>query len=821
MRQVNKHKLLLAQIFWVGSRSIILSSLLVTGLWQGLQQWGSFEFLELSVFDAFVRLQRDRPADPRLLIVTITEQDLHHYGWPLSDRTLARSLEILQRDRPRVIGLDLYRDIANPPGQQALAAQLQADNLIAIKEVVGNIPPPPAVEAERVGFNDLILDADGVLRRNLLFVAAPEQDYYSFALRLSIAYLDAEGIAFRQAQNALFLGNTPLLPLNPTAGGYQQADTNGYQILVNYRNRGAIAPTVTLSQVLNEDFDPALVRDKIVAIGTIAPSLKDRVLTPYSAAQTDDFQMSGVIVHAQMTSQLLDIATGQRPPFRFWRRRTEILWLWAWTLIGSFWAWRLQHPLSLSLVSVLCLVAIAGIGWGLFSQLIWIPLASPALGYISALGIALSHRLLYATTRDALTGLLNRNSFLDRLNRHLSRPAPAPIGVLFLNLERLEMIHNSLGSKARDRILLAAIARLKALLPRSAFLARVSESEIALALPHNHPDTLTQLAERLQAVLSEPFPLYPEAIVTPVRLGIAIAQPKRHHTASDLLRDAHTAMYRAKALGKNRYQVFAAGMLKEVVDRFTLENELRRSIVAQDFVLYYQPIINLKTAQISGFEALIRWQHPQLGFVSPAAFIPIAEETGLILSLGQWICRTACHQLAAWQQQLPQYPLVLSINLSSRQFEQPDLTEQLAQILQETGIEGRNLKLEITESMVMGDVEAAIDLMLRLKSLGCKLSLDDFGTGYSSLSQLRRFPVDTLKVDKSFVENMSKSDEDRQIVRTIIDLGHLLGMDVIAEGVESESDADVLRSLNCEYGQGYFWSKPLPVAAATALLQKD
>ena len=805
---------------------MVVSGTLVTGVFLGIQQFGGLESLELRIFDRFVQLQpKGVPeSDPRLLIVAITEQDLHRYGWPLSDHILAQSLNQLQIHHPRVIGLDLYRDIPQPPGTTALSSQLQADNLIAITSIVGDIPSPPNVEDERVGFNDLTLDPDGVLRRNLLFVAAPNQDYYSFALRLGLAYLKDENIPFHYTDRALFLGKVPVVRLEPTNGGYQTADTRGYQTLLHYHTPDGVAPTITLSQLLDGRVNPDWIRDKIVLIGSIAPSLKDSVYTPYRANQPDMFQTSGVVIHAQMTNQILDIALGKENPFRFWSQWHEILWLWAWAVVGGILVWWLRHPLAFGVATVLCLGALVGIGWGLFGHLIWIPVAEPLLGLLGAVGVAMAHRLLFTTTCDPLTGLLHRATFLRYLKRSLTkmprRSAASGLGVMVLHLDRFQLIEKSMGHETGDRLLLGVRHRLQKGLPRAVQLARISDDEFAIFCPYHQKQPLTALADQLADTLAAPFLLNQQQVVTTVSIGIAVTQDDHIHTAENLLRDAHTAMYRAKSLGKSRYEVFAAGMLTETVDRFTLENDLRQGILAQEFVLYYQPIVSLTTGSITGFEALVRWHHPQKGIVSPLKFIPVAEETGLIIPLGTWICQEACRQAHQWQEQFPEHSLMLSVNLSGRQLEQPDLIHQLAQIIQDARIDALRLKLEITESMVMGDVEAAIDLMLCLKALGCKLGMDDFGTGYSSLSALRRFPIDTLKVDKSFIQKMSERHEDYEIVRTIISLAHTLGMDVIAEGVETQDQADALRSLHCEFGQGYFWAKPLPAHDATILLQQ-
>lgn len=825
LQQVCDRNLTVWPLIGVVGRSVTMASALITGTFLGIQFLGGLEPLELYAFDRLIQLQPDVPIeDPRLLLVCITEDDLKRYGWPLPDQVLAAALSQLQAHHPRVIGLDLYRDIPNPPGELALATQLQADNLITITNVASGILPPPEVEADRVGFNDFTLDPDGVLRRNLLFVPTDEQDYYSFALRVSLAYLSPQAISFRVTPEAIWLGNYPIPALEPWVGGYQSADARGYQTLLNYRTRHTLAQSVSLSQVLEGSVPAEQIRNQVVLIGTTAFSLKDFLYTPYSSGQDDTFQMPGVIIHAHMVSQLLDIGTGTPALFRSWPQWGEILWLWGWTVIGGLLVWVCRNPLTLLGAGVIGVLVLGGTSGLLLAHLIWIPVVEPMLGLVSTMVVVMGYRVLYTTTRDARTGLLTRDALVRHLTHTLARPVRCPeahpLGVMFLTLDRLHLIRKSLGDAMGDRLILMVIQRWRSVLPRAAQLAWVGGDEFAIALPPTSTDTLTAIADRLQGTLATPFLLKQHPIVATARIGIAVTQSQHQHTPENLLRDAHTAMYRAKALGQEHYEVFAAGMLTEVVEQFTLETDLRQGIQTEDFVVYYQPIMVLSTGQITGFEALVRWQHPQRGTISPQTFIPLAEETGLIVALGEWVCHTACQQLYQWQKQFPNLPLTMSINLSGRQFDHPDLIGQLAQVIQSTSIEGTTLKLEITESMVMGSVEAVIDLMLRLKSLGCKLSLDDFGTGYSSLSHLRRFPVDTLKVDKSFVQRMGDSHEDDEIVHMIVRLAHTLGMDVVAEGIETVDQAERLRLINCEFGQGYLWSKPLSAQQATAFLQQ-
>ncbi|MDA0268513.1 MAG: EAL domain-containing protein [Cyanobacteria bacterium] len=819
-------------------RSIAVASTLTVGLGLAVQPVGGLELLEFAVFDQGVRLRSDQPEDPRLVVVQITEADLRRYGWPISDQILADALSKIQANQPSVVGLDLYRDLPHPPGEQALARQLQAANLIAITDHGAGIPPPAAVAPERVGFNDFTFDTDGILRRNLLFVASPdqvspeqaspEQGYFSFALRTSLAHLADRGTQFRYDADALFLGDGVTLPrLQKTDGGYDAADTRGYQILLGYRRgANAVAQTISLGELLDHPGQLDWMAQKIVLIGTVAPSLKDFVPTPYSAVQPGSFQMKGVMVHALMISQLLDLAAGNQGPFRFLPPWAEVLWLWAWAALGSVLVWVAKHPVGLGITGGLSLLLIGASGWVLFTAAIWVPVAGPALGLLGAMGLTIAYRLFYLTSRDPLTGWLNQAALLRTLRRSLHRqrrPAQPPLGLLLLHLNPAQWLYEGLSPAISDGILLQLTARLRARLPQGARqgarLARIGRDEFAIALRTDSTTTLTALADQIQADLAVPLRVAQQLVITEASIGIALTQPDQVYIPENLLRDAHTAMYRAKSLGKARHEVFATGRLETEAQRLFLTGDLRRGLAEQEFVLYYQPIVALKTGQISGFESLIRWQHPQHGFIHPAQFIPLAEETGLIVPLGWWICEQACQQASQWKAQFPTVALGLSINLSSRQFEQPNLVEQLAAIIQKTGIDGLMVKLEITESMVMGDVEAAIDLMLRVRSLGCRLSLDDFGTGYSSLSYLRRFPIDTLKIDRSFVRNMGESSEDLEIVRTVVNLAHTLGMEVIAEGVETPDDADILRSLGCEFGQGYFWAKPLPAQAATEFLQ--
>lgn len=817
--------------FTKGSRLILISSLLITGFITGLKQTGIFESLELRVFDYPIAKQSDASPDPRIAIVGITEEDCQIYVCPLSDAVLAQTLAILQTHQPRVIGLDIYRNIPRQPGEAAIARELSRPNLVAIY-YVGNdpinfqVPPPPEVAAERLGFNDVATDLDGVIRRSLVFVSTPDRDYYSFGLRIVQIYMGLDDTAITDTPEGLHLGGAWLPRLQPQDGGYQQVDSAGQQVILRYRSRKAPAAIFSVDDVLQGRYDPELFHDKAVLVGTTANSVKDLFLTPYSTDSSQNFLMPGVVLHAQMVSQLLDVVAGRPALYRSLPPWSEILWLWGWCLIASALVWRLRHLAMLFVVSGTTLVLLVGASGLALTHLIWLPIAEPAIGFLATSGVALAHKLLYRSTHDSLTGLPNRETFIAQIGRVLMQnqrlQREMPVVVVFLDIDRFKVINESLGHRAGDEVLQMLAQRLQCHLPFGAKAARVGGDEFAIVLQGMSPEIARQFIDQLQAALSAPVPLGDRKFPNTVSMGVAMTQLGYNHKPTDLLRDAHTAMYRAKALGKSRYEVFAAGMLTEAVNRLQLESDLISALENQEFLLYYQPIVDLAAGRIAGFEALVRWKQVDRGFVLPGAFIPAAEETGLILPLGHWIFREACHQLQVWQEAYPHYgPLTMSINLSNRQFTQVDLVQQIQSAIADSGVSGDRIRLEITESMVMGDVEGAIDLMLELKKLNVRLGIDDFGTGYSSLSYLHRFPMDTLKVDKSFVGRVEKSAEDYAIVQTILTLGHQLGMDVVAEGIETTEQFHLLRQEKCNYGQGYYFAKPLPSEAAGELLRQD
>ncbi|HEY6803195.1 MAG TPA: EAL domain-containing protein [Pyrinomonadaceae bacterium] len=428
----------------------------------------------------------------------------------------------------------------------------------------------------------------------------------------------------------------------------------------------------------------------------------------------------------------------------------------------------------------------------------------------------------HAAFHDALTGLPNRALLTEKLKAVIERATQHEdyqYALLFLDLDRFKNINDSLGHPIGDQMLIAMARRLEHLVREADTVARLGGDEFAILLDDiSQFGDVLNLAERIQEKLTLPFNLSGHEVFSSASIGIAFSSTGYYHPES-ILRDADTAMYRAKAQGKACHEIFDKTMHARVVDRLKLEYDLRYAVEREEFLVYYQPIVSLDGGKLAGFEALVRWQHPERGLISPTDFVPVAEETGLIVPIGLWVLREACQQLARWQwQSAENRGLLLSVNLSGRQFAQPNLVGDIERILRETHLDPKSLKLEITESVVMENAETAISMLRQLKALGVRLSIDDFGTGYSSLSYLHRFPIDTLKIDRSFVSRMGENGENAEIVRTILTLAHNMGMEVIAEGIEKPEQFSQLKALQCKYGQGYLFSRPVNAEAMEALM---
>jgi diguanylate cyclase (GGDEF)-like protein/PAS domain S-box-containing protein len=440
---------------------------------------------------------------------------------------------------------------------------------------------------------------------------------------------------------------------------------------------------------------------------------------------------------------------------------------------------------------------------------------------------ALEEQLHYQAFHDSLTGLPIRAVFMEHLEHALARTERqgSKVAVLFTDLDNFKVINDSLGHTVGDQLLVAVARRLKDCLRPEDTAARIGGDEFAILVENvNSVTDVARIAERIAKALQPPFALDEQEVFATASIGIALSSSAQERP-DDLLRYADLAMYRAKRKGKARYELFEPGMHANVLQRLVLETELRRAIVRQQFRVYYQPVVELGSGKIAGAEALVRWDHPKRGLLLPEEFLAVAEETGLIMQIGQWVLRDACEQARAWQEQYPGAPPVtISVNLSTREFFHPEV---VAEVLGECGIDPATLQLEITEgAMTSNGAHSANSTLWALKNLGVQLAVDDFGVGYSSLAYLKRFPVDFLKIDRSFVGGLrhdpnNGASKDVEIVSALIELAHALDLEVIAEGVETAEQLACLRSMNCDLAQGNYFSEPLPSGALSVLLRDN
>ncbi|MFN6484532.1 MULTISPECIES: EAL domain-containing protein [unclassified Nostoc] len=432
-------------------------------------------------------------------------------------------------------------------------------------------------------------------------------------------------------------------------------------------------------------------------------------------------------------------------------------------------------------------------------------------------------QLLHNSLHDGLTGLPNQRLFLERVQQaieHSKQQNNYLFAVLFLDLDRFKVVNDSLGHLLGNQLLIAISHRLKSVLRGGDIVARFGGDEFTILIEEIEDiDTAIQVAERIKKVLALPFQLDEHRVFTNVSIGIALSRAD-YEQAAQILRDADVAMYCAKSLGKARYEVFDPKMHEGAALLLELETALRHALLKQEeFRLDYQPIVSLTTGKIIGFEALIRWYHPERGLISPQDFIPLAEETGMIVSIGQWVLYEACHQMHTWHKQFPtSTPLTISVNFSGKQITQPDVFKEVKHILQQTGLDPCCLKLEITETLLMDNFELATTVLSQLTALNVEMHMDDFGTGYSSLSYLHRLPIKTLKIDRSFVTSIGSRGENLEIIRAIVTLAHNLNMSVTAEGIETVEQLAQLKALQCDYGQGYFFLPPMERTEVEILL---
>ena len=464
----------------------------------------------------------------------------------------------------------------------------------------------------------------------------------------------------------------------------------------------------------------------------------------------------------------------------------------------------------------------------------WLPVetvASSGTGELDTAGVvlntrdlqerkALEQKLVFQAFHDPLTRLANRSLFRERVEHALDRRNSTDTAVMFIDLDNFKTINDSLGHAAGDHVLVEMAHRVRSSLRTEDTAARLGGDEFAVLLEDAEVTAAARVAERIRSAMGMPFWVLGQEVYVSASIGIAAR--REGDTAGELLRNADVAMYTAKSKGKARFELFEPAMHDAVVARLGMEAELRRAIERHEFVVHYQPIVRLQTGEVIGAEALVRWQHPTRGLVPPLEFIPLAEETGLIVPLGSWILRQACHQLAEWQKlRGGGEPFVMNVNLSSRQLVRDLIADEVAEAVDESGIRASWLVLEVTETVLMADPVVAATALAHIRDLGVRVALDDFGSGYSSLSHLRRFPIDIVKIDKSFVDDVARDGAESAIARGIIELGRAMRIQTVAEGIEADEQAEVLRTLGCELGQGFFFARPLAPDAWAGLLRSD
>ncbi|MEL4894960.1 EAL domain-containing protein [Crocosphaera sp. Alani8] len=416
---------------------------------------------------------------------------------------------------------------------------------------------------------------------------------------------------------------------------------------------------------------------------------------------------------------------------------------------------------------------------------------------------------------ENLTGLANRIYVIQEIESEIKKKKvnnDYNFSVLFLDCDRFKLINDSLGHDVGDQVLINIARRLDSCIRKDDLAARLAGDEFVILVKNiDDIQQVIKIADRILEKMSQPLILNTQQLVITMSIGLVMSK-ENYENADDLLRDADITMYHAKQKGKAQYAIFQPIMQTQALERLDLETSLRKALKRQDFYLYYQPIISLAISQLIGFEALLRWHHPTQGCLSPGTFIPIAEETGLIVPLGEWVLQEACHQMSLWQSRFPfPQPLKISVNISSCQLNQPDFIDKVKRVLEESNLKANQLNLEITETAIMNNIESASFKLQCLQKLGLKISIDDFGTGYSSLNYLQQLPIDVLKIDRSFVSRLESHPREFQIIEAIIKLGNILGMETLAEGIETSEQFDLIKSLGANYAQGYMFSKPLNI----------
>lgn len=792
--------------------------------------------LEQIAYRSLFNLRGSQPWDERVVIIAIDEAAIKKLGkFSRSREQYARLLDILTPARPSLVVLDMLMNQETPEDPQLAASMKRRVPVVlamAWNKQGGALLPTSELRQQAIAEGHVLSseDSDGITRK----------------IEPQIRGVPALGIAS--------------VRVYPPAKGIVKLLEKTQPLWVNWPGSTRTISKYSFTEVIRGQVPASAFQDKIVLVGSTIAGFNP-LQTPFDINPP----ASGIHLHAAVISNLLQQNYLRSLSIEQWLTLKKLL---LYLLTGSVVSFAIA-PCSLKRQLILGL-GLCG-GWGLLGFILFkanylLPVASPiALFFLTTIAIALQEwwrikaqlednqdLLRQQRYYDPVTELPNRTFFIECLKKTACWDDDCLFVVFFVYLDQSKVIGTHQGHAVGDRLLVEIAAKIQTCLSSTDTIARYGDNTFTILLENlQGKDKAFDIAERIGKVLSPPLQLEREEVFCTLSIGIAFSDQTKlsanypntpplnlDNQPENIVYLAEFAASQVKAPGEIDYAVFDPNLHEREVERLRLNIDLWQAIertnnklgqaaneknkIESSFLLHYQPIISLETGKISGFEALVRWQHPQRGMVSPIDFIPLAEETGLITLLGQWILREACYQLRTWHQMFPlKSPAIVVVNLSTIQLQQLELLPQIKSILQETGLDSRYLKLEITESGIMENAEATTELLEQLKASGIQLSIDDFGTGYSSLWRLQHLPVDTLKIDQSFIRQTTNNDETWEIIQIIITLAHKLRMTVVAEGIEKEEQLEKIKHLQCDYGQGYLFSKPLDASDATALLAED
>ncbi len=789
---------------------------------------GFLQTIEFCAYNSFTSWRGDRPWDERVIIIAIDDNSLSKIGrFPWTRNLYVQLIQKLELTEASIVGFDILWSESTPADQQLAAAISRYQKVVlAMAWDKSGQPLLPIAPINNVGVAvGHILkreDVDGVVRQ----------------VDLQIRNIPTFAVSILQAYDLITASNTLLPDLDQT-------------LTINWTKRVKDIPQVSFSDVIDGKIPASTFRNKIVLVGVTASGIDDLV-TPLDRNPP----ASGVHLHAMVLQNLL-----QKNSFTV----AKSIDIWSIALLGSLFIGLILPRQNLWTGSISGFV-LSGlwlvVAFIAFKANYLIEVATPILMFLlTGFAIALQERwqmqrslkiadsqLQYESTHDHLTGLYNR-ALIETSLQSLLHPQSATsqigerqnlLAIFWINLDRFKTINDTFGHPVGNLLLIAVSECLSSSIPPNASIARFGGAEFVILLENlSDQQEAIAIADHIQIKLQNPFTINDHEIKIEANIGIkfhqinSIDEPDSPEmiSAEILLRDADTAMFYAKKLGNSCNKVFDISMRERVLKRLKLEKDLRKAVSLcqdssnqdeQEFLIYYQPILSLSDMEIVGLEALIRWKHPERGLISPIQFIPLAEETGLIIPIGDWIMRNACLQVKSWQQRFPRAKdITISVNLSPKQLAQDDVLEKCLSILQETHLSSEYLKIELTESSIMENPDFAVSILSQMRQAGIKIYIDDFGTGYSSLAYLHEFPFDGLKIDRSFVNNIHKNSNGMEILQAIISLAHSVKAHIVAEGIENLAQLNYLQDLLSEEGdgQGFFLFRPLDVAAIEAIFQ--